>query len=80
VVRAKTGTLGNAATLTGYLGRVEGVLLLSIMYNGPNVWAARQQQWKLFRLLGAEGVTIPDDSIVVGEQLGGDNGEPRRIP
>lgn len=80
VVRAKTGTLGNAATLTGYLGRVEGVLLLSIMYNGPNVWAARQQQWKLFRLLGAEGVTIPDDSAIAGEQLGGDNGEARRIP
>src|ERR1043166_3095339 len=72
VVRAKTGTLGDAATLTGYLGRQDGVLLISIMYNGPRVYAARQQQWKLFRLLGAEGVIIPDDSSGVATQLGGD--------
>ena len=36
------------------------------------VYAARQQQWKLFRLLGAEGVMLPDDSLMVGTQLGGD--------
>jgi D-alanyl-D-alanine carboxypeptidase/D-alanyl-D-alanine-endopeptidase (penicillin-binding protein 4) len=75
VVRAKTGTLGDAATLSGYLGRTDGVLLISLMYNGPRVWAARQQQWKLFRLLGADGVMIPEDSSAVGEQLGGENRE-----
>jgi D-alanyl-D-alanine carboxypeptidase/D-alanyl-D-alanine-endopeptidase (penicillin-binding protein 4) len=80
VVRAKTGTLGNAATLSGYLGRTEGVLLLSIMYNGPHVRAARLQQWKLFRMLGAAGVMIPDDGGVAGDQLGGDDGELRRVP
>ena len=67
IVRAKTGTLGDVATLTGYLGRADGVLLISLMYNGSRVWSARQQQWKLFRLLGAEGVIIPDDSISIGE-------------
>ncbi|HEV8453262.1 MAG TPA: D-alanyl-D-alanine carboxypeptidase/D-alanyl-D-alanine-endopeptidase [Gemmatimonadales bacterium] len=78
VVRAKTGTLGDVATVTGYLGRPEGVLLISLMYNGPRVWSAKQQQWKLFRLLGAEGVTIPDDSVAIATQLGGE--EPVRRP
>jgi D-alanyl-D-alanine carboxypeptidase/D-alanyl-D-alanine-endopeptidase (penicillin-binding protein 4) len=78
VVRAKTGTLGDAATLTGYLGRSDGVLLISLMYNGPRVWAARQEQWRLFRLLGAEGVILPDDSLSFGAQLGGET--PERIP
>ena len=73
VVRAKTGTLGDAATLTGYLGRQDGVLLISLMYNGPRVYAARQQQWKLFRLLGAKGMILPDDSMMVGTQLGSDS-------
>ena len=41
VVRAKTGTLGDVATLSGYLGRSEGILLISLMYNGRRVWAAR---------------------------------------
>jgi serine-type D-Ala-D-Ala carboxypeptidase/endopeptidase (penicillin-binding protein 4) len=75
VVRAKTGTLGDVATLAGYLGRVEGVLLISLMYNGPRVYAARQEQWRLFRLLGAEGVIIPTDTVEAA-QLGGDNREP----
>lgn len=70
IVRAKTGTLGDVATLAGYLGRTEGVLLISLMYNGPRVYAARQEQWKLFRLLGAEGVMIPSDSV--DGALGGD--------
>ncbi|MGE0438923.1 MAG: D-alanyl-D-alanine carboxypeptidase/D-alanyl-D-alanine-endopeptidase [Gemmatimonadales bacterium] len=72
VVRAKTGTLGNVATLVGYLGRSDGVLLISLMYNGSRVYAARQAQWGLFRSLGAEGVVIPSDSLDVGAQLGGD--------
>jgi len=71
IVRAKTGTLADAATVVGYLGRPEGVLLISLMYNGPRVYDARQEQWKLFRLLGAEGVLLPDDSSSVGVQLGG---------
>jgi D-alanyl-D-alanine carboxypeptidase/D-alanyl-D-alanine-endopeptidase (penicillin-binding protein 4) len=78
IVRAKTGTLGDVATLTGYLGRPDGVLVISLMYNGPRVYSARQQQWKLFRLLGAEGVIIPDDSVnSIGAQLGGEDREPR---
>jgi serine-type D-Ala-D-Ala carboxypeptidase/endopeptidase (penicillin-binding protein 4) len=75
IVRAKTGTLGDVATLAGYLGRSEGVLLISLMYNGPRVYAARQEQWRLFRLLGAEGVIIPTDTVDAG-QLGGDD----RVP
>jgi D-alanyl-D-alanine carboxypeptidase/D-alanyl-D-alanine-endopeptidase (penicillin-binding protein 4) len=80
IVRAKTGTLGDVATLTGYLGRSDGVLLISLMYNGSRVWSARQQQWKLFRLLGAEGVIIPDDSISAGAQLGGEDRDRRPVP
>jgi D-alanyl-D-alanine carboxypeptidase/D-alanyl-D-alanine-endopeptidase (penicillin-binding protein 4) len=76
VVRAKTGTLGNAATLAGYLGHQDGVLLVSLMYNGASVYAARQHQWKLFRMLGAQGVVIPGDSVAVVEALGGDPLEP----
>ena len=80
VVRAKTGTLGDVATLAGYLGRVDGVLLISLMYNGPRVYAARQQQWRLLRLLGAEGVMIPEDSSGIAVQLGGESREPAPIP
>jgi len=80
VVRAKTGTLGDVATLTGYLGRPDGVLVISLMYNGPRVHAARQQQWKLFRLLGAEGVIIPQDSLDIAGQMGGNGAEPPTVP
>jgi D-alanyl-D-alanine carboxypeptidase/D-alanyl-D-alanine-endopeptidase (penicillin-binding protein 4) len=76
VVRAKTGTLGNAATLVGYLGQKDGVLLVSVMYNGPRVAAAKQQQWRLFRALGADGSVIPDDSTAV-DVLGGEDVPPR---
>ena len=73
VVRAKTGTLGRASTLVGYLGRPEGTLLVSLMYNGARPGAARLAQWKLFRLLGANGVVIPaDTSSDEPPQLGGD--------
>ena len=71
VVRAKTGTLANAATLVGYLGHRDGMLLISVMYNGASVYAAKQEQWKLFRLLGAQGQVIPGDSTET-EALGGD--------
>lgn len=75
VVRAKTGTLGNAATLVGYLGHKDGLILISVMYNGPRVYAAKQQQWRLFRLLGADGMMVPGDSTAA-ELLGGENREP----
>jgi serine-type D-Ala-D-Ala carboxypeptidase/endopeptidase (penicillin-binding protein 4) len=73
VVRAKTGTLGRVSTVVGYLGRAEGTLLVSLMYNGSRPGAARQAQWRLFRLLGANGVVIPADTST-GEppQLGGE--------
>lgn len=72
VVRAKTGTLAMVSSVVGYLGRQDGVLLVSLMYNGPRVWAARQEQWKLFRLLGAEGVVVPADSTAAEPALGGE--------
>ncbi len=73
VVRAKTGTLGQVSTVVGYLGTQNGVLLVSLMYNGSRPWAARQAQWKLFRELGADGVVIPTDSTPAPPvQLGGD--------
>src|SRR3954447_6637816 len=73
VVRAKTGTLGSVSSVVGYLGRPEGTLLISLLYNGNRPAAARQAQWNLFRLLGADGVVIPADTSS-GEpvQLGGE--------
>lgn len=58
VVHAKTGTLDKVATLAGYLGRPDGVLVISLMYNGRRIHAARAAEWELFRLLGAEGVDL----------------------
>ena len=58
VVHAKTGTLDNAANLAGYLGRPDGVLVISLMYNGRRIGPARAAEWELFRLLGAEGVDL----------------------
>ena len=31
------------------------------MYNGGSVYAAKQAEWTLFRLLGANGVVVPLD-------------------
>jgi hypothetical protein len=77
VVRAKTGTLGRVSTVVGYLGRAEGTLLVSLMYNGSRPGAARQAQWKLFRVLGANGVIIPaDTSTTEPPQLGGEQTAP----
>jgi D-alanyl-D-alanine carboxypeptidase/D-alanyl-D-alanine-endopeptidase (penicillin-binding protein 4) len=77
VVRAKTGTLSGVSTLVGYLGRKDGMFLVSLMYNGPRSKTAKRHQWQVFRLLGAEGVAIPaEDSIEVSEepeQFGGDS-------
>ncbi len=73
VVRAKTGTLSRVSTLVGYLGRPEGTLVVSLMYNGSRPGAARSAQWKLFRLLGANGVIIPADTLMAEPpQLGSD--------
>jgi D-alanyl-D-alanine carboxypeptidase/D-alanyl-D-alanine-endopeptidase (penicillin-binding protein 4) len=58
VVHAKTGTLDRVAALAGYLGRADGVLVISLMYNGRRIGPARAAQWELFRLLGAEGVNL----------------------
>jgi D-alanyl-D-alanine carboxypeptidase len=58
VVHAKTGTLDHVATLAGYLARTDGVLVISLMYNGPRIGQARAAEWELFRLLGAEGVDL----------------------
>jgi D-alanyl-D-alanine carboxypeptidase len=72
VVRAKTGTLRDVSAVTGYLGRPDGVLIISLMYNGNKTYNARQQQWGLFRLLGADGVAIPRDTLVPDDmQYGG---------
>jgi D-alanyl-D-alanine carboxypeptidase/D-alanyl-D-alanine-endopeptidase (penicillin-binding protein 4) len=74
VVRAKTGTLAQAANVVGYLGRPNGVLLVALLYNGPRVWAARQAEWRLFRLLGADGIVVPADTVPVDNgQLGGES-------
>jgi serine-type D-Ala-D-Ala carboxypeptidase/endopeptidase (penicillin-binding protein 4) len=72
VVHAKTGTLDNAATLAGYLGRSDGALVISLMYNGRKIHAARAAEWELFRLLGAEGVNL--GGMLEG-QMGGSNSD-----
>jgi D-alanyl-D-alanine carboxypeptidase len=72
VVRAKTGTLGNVSSVVGYLGRPDGVLLVSVRYNGSRPSDARLAQWELFRTLGAEGILVPADSLESAAQLGGD--------
>ena len=70
VVHAKTGTLDHVAALAGYLGRPDGVLVLSLMYNGRRIHQARAAEWELFRLLGAEGVEL-DGALET--QMGGDS-------
>lgn len=76
VVRAKTGTLSGVSTLVGYLGRRDGMFLVSLMYNGPRSKSAKRHQWSAFRLLGADGASIPseeeEEQIDNAEQLGGD--------
>ena len=70
VVHAKTGTLDHVAALAGYLGRPDGVLVVSMMYNGRRIHLARAAEWELFRLLGAEGVDLGG---ALETQMGGDS-------
>lgn len=76
VVRAKTGTLNGVSTLVGYLGRKDGLFLVSLMYNGPRSKSAKRHQWSVFRLLGADGASIPsddeEDAVDDAGQMGGD--------
>lgn len=76
VVRAKTGTLNGVSTLVGYLGRRDGMFLVSLMYNGPRSRTAKRHQWAMFRLLGADGTSIPatetEDVAEPTTELGGD--------
>lgn len=67
VVRAKTGSINNTSTLVGYLGRSDGMLVVAAMYNGSHTSRAREEQWELFRALGADGVVIPPSEPVDGE-------------
>jgi len=73
VVHAKTGTLDHVAAVAGYLGRADGVLVVSLLYNGPRTGSARAAQWELFHLLGADGVSLPSALITQmgGPQMGG---------
>jgi D-alanyl-D-alanine carboxypeptidase/D-alanyl-D-alanine-endopeptidase (penicillin-binding protein 4) len=73
VVRAKTGTLSGVSTLVGYLGRKDGLFLVSLMYNGARSKAAKRHQWSAFRLLGADGASIPSEEQEEADpELGGD--------
>ena len=56
VVRAKTGTLDNSATLVGYLGRNDGTLVIAAMYNGTEgAWRAPWPECRIsFRTLGGQ--------------------------
>jgi D-alanyl-D-alanine carboxypeptidase/D-alanyl-D-alanine-endopeptidase (penicillin-binding protein 4) len=78
VMRAKTGTLDSVSALTGYLGRRDGVLVISAIYNGPRARAAKREQWNLFRLLGAGGVDLATAEADRETQLGGDDAGSRR--
>jgi D-alanyl-D-alanine carboxypeptidase/D-alanyl-D-alanine-endopeptidase (penicillin-binding protein 4) len=71
VMRAKTGTLDSVSALAGYLGRRDGVLVISAIYNGPRSRTAKRQQWNLFKLLGADGVDLAK-AAESETQLGGD--------
>jgi D-alanyl-D-alanine carboxypeptidase/D-alanyl-D-alanine-endopeptidase (penicillin-binding protein 4) len=71
VVRAKTGTLGNVSSLVGYLGHRDGMLVVSVIYNGGRVYSAKQQQWALFKTLGAQGTPVFQQTAT--EQVGGED-------
>ena len=70
VLRAKTGTLGNVAAIAGYLGRPDGVFIISLIYNGGRPATARKAQSQLFRVLGARGEVLPEDFDVATDSTG----------
>jgi len=70
-VRAKTGTLDSVSALAGYLGRRDGILAISALYNGPRSRRAKAAEWALFRLLGADGVNLAA-AAASDSHLGGD--------
>jgi D-alanyl-D-alanine carboxypeptidase len=72
-MRAKTGTLDGVSALTGYLGRRDGVLVISTIYNGSRSRSAKREQWNLFRLLGAGGVDLAKAEAENETQLGGED-------
>jgi D-alanyl-D-alanine carboxypeptidase len=71
VLRAKTGTLRNVSTVVGYLGHPEGVLLISLMYNGSRPSSARRAQLQLVRELGADGIVVPSEWEEESPRFGG---------
>jgi hypothetical protein len=48
------------------------VLVISLMYNGRRPHAARAAEWELFRLLGAEGVSL---SGALDSHMGGSSAQ-----
>jgi D-alanyl-D-alanine carboxypeptidase/D-alanyl-D-alanine-endopeptidase (penicillin-binding protein 4) len=71
VLRAKTGTLRNVSTVVGYLGHPEGVLVISLMYNGSRPSSARRAQLQLVRELGADGIVVPSEWEEESPRFGG---------
>lgn len=72
VVRAKTGSLNQVATIVGYVGTSQGTMLVAAMYNGTRTTAAREAQWQLFRTLGVDGIAIlPSDGDSAAAVYGG---------
>ena len=71
VLRAKTGTLRNVSTVVGYLGHPEGMLLISLMYNGSRPSSARRAQLQLVRELGVDGIVVPSEWEEESPRFGG---------
>lgn len=74
-MRAKTGTLDNVSALAGYVGRRDGIIVVSTIYNGKRMRSAKRAQWELFRLLGANGIDIA--AATATPQFGGEEAERR---
>jgi D-alanyl-D-alanine carboxypeptidase/D-alanyl-D-alanine-endopeptidase (penicillin-binding protein 4) len=55
VLRAKSGTIDHVTSLAGYVGRDDGLLAVSAIYNGRRTADARDAEHRLFALLAAGG-------------------------
>ena len=42
-----------------------------MFYNGSRPGAARSEQWRLFRVLGADGIQVPEAFTAPVTELGG---------